>query len=162
MIVRIRKAVVGDENSLAELNALVQEFHVAKNPSYFKRTDQTEVALWFRGLLEKQTVRIWIAEQDGIYTGYSAVLLHERPANPFCLPRRWIEIDQIGVRQEYRGSGIGRKLIEQALSFARDEKIEDVELNSWCFNVDAHKAFQQFGFAPRVIRFGLKVASEVG
>jgi len=157
MTVRIQKAVVGDENALAELNAFVQEFHVAYNPSYFKRTDPAEVALWFRGLLEKPTVRIWIADQDGTYAGYAIVFLHERPANPFCLARRWIEIDQIGVRKEYRCSGIGRSLVEQALRFARDENIEDVELTSWSFNSDAHKAFQKIGFTPRLIRFGQKV-----
>jgi len=157
MTVRIRKAVVGDENALAELNDFVQEFHVAHNPSYFKRADLSEVALWFLGLLEKPNVRIWIAEQDGTHAGYAAVFLHERPASPFCHKRRWIEIDQIGVRQEYRCSGIGRRLVDQTLRFAREENIEDVELTSWCFNGDAHKAFQKIGFTPRLIRFEQKV-----
>jgi hypothetical protein len=66
MKVTIRKAKMGDEIVLAELNADVHEFHVAHNPSHFKRANLSEVAQWSRGLLEKPTVCIWIAEKEGI------------------------------------------------------------------------------------------------
>lgn len=154
MDVMIREAVPGDEDVLAELNAFVQEFHVVNNPSFFRPTDAVEVASWFRGLIETPGARIWIAEQGGSAVGYVVALLRERPANPFCLARRWIELDQIGVRAACRRAGIARRLVDQVLSFARAEAVTEVELSSWSFNPEAHQAFQKLGFAPRIVRFG--------
>lgn len=157
MNVRIREAVLGDEDSLAALSAFVQEYHRTQEPSCFKRAVPAEVAAWFRGSIEESTATIWIAEQEGTPVGYVVAVQNERSANPFCLLRRWIEIEQIGVRPECRRSGIGRRLVDQVLQFARTENIADIELTSWCFNTDAHRAFQKLGFAPKVIRFARKV-----
>ncbi len=154
MKVTIRRAKAGDDATLAKLNAFVHKFHVDHNPSHFRRAKRAEVAQWFRGLLEKPTARIWIAEKEGAPVGYAVAVLYERAANPFCLARRLIEIDQIGVRRECRGSGIGRRLVERVLRFARAERVGSVELTSWCFNGEAHKAFEKLGFIPKFVRFG--------
>ncbi len=96
MKVRIRQAQMGDEVVLAELNEFVHELHVDHNPSHFKRTKGTEVAQWFRDLLGRSTVRIWLAEEEGLAVGYASAFLHERfvPKNggpdpafcPACAP----------------------------------------------------------------------------
>ncbi|MGH2404820.1 MAG: GNAT family N-acetyltransferase [bacterium] len=103
-----RRAAPGDERTLAELNAFVQDFHVINNPAYFKPGAREEVTAWFKGLLEKSTVKIWIAEAGGVPVGYASAFLHERAENAFCRSRRWLEIDQIGVRPDWRRRGIGR------------------------------------------------------
>ncbi len=160
MDVTIREAILGDEDALAELNAFVQEFHRVHNPSFFKQSDAGEVASWFRGLLALPEARIWLAEQDGAAVGYVVAQLRERPANPFCLARRWIELDQIGVRAACRRAGIARRLVDRVLGFARAEAITEVELSSWSFNPEAHQAFQKLGFAPRIVRFGRTLDGE--
>ena len=158
MNVQIRAAISGDEKTLAALNAFVQEFHVMHNPSYFKPADIREVSAWFRELIGKPTVRIWIAEEGGKPVGYASVFLHDRPENPFCYARQWMEIDQVGVLPEYRRSGIGRRLVQHVVEAAGEEHIHDIELNSWCFNDGAHEAFRRLGFAPRIVRFGRGVS----
>ncbi len=158
MSVQIREAVAGDEGALTALNAFVQEFHLAHNPSFFKWADPAEVAGWFRGLIETPAARIWLAEQADAPVGYLVALVRERLENPFCLARRWIEIDQIGVCAAHRRAGIARRLVDRVLEFARAEEITEIELTSWSFNPEAHKAFQRLGFAPRLIRFGQTIS----
>jgi len=150
----IRRAVVGDERTLAELNGFVHELHLGQNPTYFRLTEPEEVAAWFRGLLESPTVKIWIAEASALPVGYVSVFWHERAQNPFCRARRWLEIDQVGVHPEWRRQGIGRALVHSVLQAARDEDIADVELSSWVWNCGAHEAFRRLGFIPKVVRFG--------
>jgi GNAT superfamily N-acetyltransferase len=150
----IRRAARGDEGALAELNAFVQELHVLGNPAYFKPSVHEEVSAWFRSLLEKSTVKIWIAEGDGVPVGFASTFLHERAENAFCRSRRWLEIDQIGVRPEWRRKGIARALVQVVLGAAKAESVHDVELSSWVFNDGAHEAFRRLGFTPRVVRFG--------
>ncbi|MCP4756295.1 MAG: GNAT family N-acetyltransferase [Proteobacteria bacterium] len=156
MTIQIRVAVPGDEKALSELNSFVQEFHVTHNPLYFKPVDIQEIKTWFRDLLKKPTVKIWIAEEGGTPVGYASVFIHKRPENPFCRTRKWLEIDQIGVLPEYQRGGIGRCLVQHVLQKACNENISNIELTSWCFNNSAHKAFQKLGFSPKVVRFGLE------
>src|SRR5258706_3500315 len=71
-----RRAVVGDERTLAELNGFVHALHLTNNPTYFRPVETEEVAAWFRGLLEDETVTIWIAEVDALSVGYVSALRH--------------------------------------------------------------------------------------
>ena len=153
----IRRAALGDERALTELNAFVHRFHVANKPAHFKPASPDEVAAWFRSQFGNQAVRIWIAEEAGTPVGYASVFLHERAENPFCLARRWFEIDQIAVRPDRQRNGIGRALVQHVLADARAEGIREVELTCWCFNPGAQEAFQRLGFAPRLTQFSLQV-----
>ena len=102
MSTTIRAAVLGDEALLAVLNGFVHELHVANRPEYFKPTRAEHVSAWFRSLLQKPAVLIWIAEEDGVPVGYVLALFHEREENPFCSARRWCEIDQIADARRQR------------------------------------------------------------
>jgi hypothetical protein len=62
MMTTVRRAVAGDESDLADLNAFVQDLHVANHPSFFKQAVPDEVRAWFRDLTRTSPVRIWIAE----------------------------------------------------------------------------------------------------
>jgi GNAT superfamily N-acetyltransferase len=155
MSTTIRAAVPGDEALLAVLNEFVHELHVANRPEYFKPTRPEHVSAWFRSLLQKPAVLIWIAEEDGVPVGYVSALLHEREETPFCSARRWCEIDQIAVDDKWRRRGIARALIERALTEVCRRGVREVEMSTWSFNEAAHHAFRQLGFAPQVIRFGL-------
>jgi GNAT superfamily N-acetyltransferase len=153
----IRRAALGDERALTELNAFVHGFHVANNPSHYKPASPDEVAAWFRDLFGNRAARIWIAEEARIPVGYASVSLRERAENPFCLARRWFDIDQIAVRPDRQRHGIGRALVQHVLAEARAEGIREVELTCWCFNPGAQEAFQRLGFAPTLTQFSLQV-----
>jgi GNAT superfamily N-acetyltransferase len=159
---KIRPAVPGDENALAELNALVHGFHARHHPSFFKPADLPAIRAWFRDQLQQPTARIWIAEQAGSTVGYASVLRRERPENAFCHSREWLEIDQIGVRPEHQRRGIGRRLVQRVLQAAREEHIHHVELTSWCFNPEAHQAFARLGFSPSIGRFARETSGTSG
>jgi diamine N-acetyltransferase len=154
--VNIRAAVPGDEPSLAVLNGIVQQLHVTSRPDFFKPTRLDEVTAWFRPLLEKPTVGIWLAEDQGSPIGYVLAFLHERAANPFCPSRRWCEIDQIAVRPDRQRQGVGRALIEKALAWARAEGAGDIELSTWSFNDSAQRMVRDLGFVPKIVRFELE------
>lgn len=155
MSASIRPAVVGDEVLLAGLNRFVQDLHLASRPDHFRPTQFEELARWFRLLLEKPTTRAWIAEEDGLPAGYLLALVHEVPANPFVRARRWCEIDQLAVDPSWQRRGIARALILTAVSAAKAEGIERVEVTSWSFNDGAQEVFRRFGFVPKVTRFEL-------
>lgn len=158
MSTTVRAAVPGDEKRLAVLNGFVHELHVANRPEYFTPTRAENVSAWFESLLQKPTVLICIAEEDGVPVGYVLAPLHERPENPLCPARRWCEIDQIAMDDKWRRRGIARTLVQTVLAEVRSRGIRDVEVSSWSFNEAAHHVFRWLGFAPKVIRFGLTLS----
>ena len=87
-----RAAVPGDEGLLAVLNGFVHELHVAKRPEYFKPAGAEHVSAWFRSILQKPAVLMWIAEDDGVPVGYVLALLHERESP------RWVAAESARPR----------------------------------------------------------------
>jgi GNAT superfamily N-acetyltransferase len=155
----IRSVNSGDVAALAVLNAEVQELHFASRPDEFKPVHVDEIAQWFVQLLQNPAARLWGAEVDGALVGYVVVLVREKPENPFCSARKWWDIDQMGVGAGSRRAGIGRALVEQVVSEARARGIANVELNSWAFNQEAHRAFARMGFVAKAVRFELRASA---
>ena len=150
---KIRRAVVGDEHTIAALNRFVHEMHHARRPDYYKAWRADDVAAWFRERLENPLPALWIAEEGGVAVGYVVVFFHEWSENPFRQTRRWCEIDQIAVDPAWRRRGVGLALMRAALDEARARAMQSVELSSWAFNTDAHAMVRRLGFGPRVVTF---------
>jgi diamine N-acetyltransferase len=151
--VKIRRAVVGDEHTLAALNRFVHDMHHARRPDYYKATRADDVAAWFRERLEHPLPAAWIAEEGGAAVGYVLAFFHDRADNAFRQARRWCEIDQIAVDPAWRRRGVGRMLMSAALDEARARGLSDVELSSWAFNTEAHALFRSLGFEVRTHTF---------
>jgi ribosomal protein S18 acetylase RimI-like enzyme len=152
----IRSALVGDEIVLARLNRFAQDLHVERRPDLFRAGTMQEVAAWFRSRLEDPTMRAWIAEDAAAPVGYLIAVLHDRPAGPFTVARRFCEIDQIAVDPARRGQGIARALMVEALTRARADGVDEFEATSWSFNDSAHTMFKRLGFVPKTVRFELR------
>jgi GNAT superfamily N-acetyltransferase len=157
-VISIRPAAPGDVPALALINLEVQALHVASRPDQFKPSQPSEIEQWLANLLENTSAKLWVAEKDGTLAGYVVVMPREKPENPFCPARKWWDVDQIGVRASDRRSGVGGALIQKVIAEARAQRIDELELNSWSFNQNAHAAFSRLGFVPKSVRFELRVA----
>ena len=155
MTITTRMANQDDAASLAKLNSFVQDFHLECHPSYFIKARNQDVADYFSDLMKQECVEIWLAEADALPVGYVSAIIHVRDVNPFCRSRKWIEIDQIGVRAEFRKRGIAKKLLDRIKNMAAINGIDNIELASWNFNREAHGAFARLGFSPLWTRFGM-------
>jgi GNAT superfamily N-acetyltransferase len=155
--VEIRPALAADVECLVRLNASVHARHLQERPEFFRATDSHELGEWFRQLLSKPTTRCWVAWLAAEATGYVLMREHLRAATVFCRERHWHEIEQIGVEARFQRRGIGRALLQTALTAAADTGASEVELASWSFNRDAHALFLRSGFAPRLSRFDLRL-----
>lgn len=153
MDVTIRRAGPGDEETLARLNGMVQALHVGARPDVFVPVALEDIAAWFRDALARDTHRAWLADVDGSPAGYVLAVIHERPANPFSLARRWCEIDHLGVTEGMRGRGVAHALVKAAIEWARELGIATMSAQCWSFNVAAQGAFARLGFTPMLVRF---------
>ena len=144
-----------DGDLLVELNAFVQDVHFEKRPADFKPTTASELAAWYRSLLQAPTARAWIAEQDGLPVGYVLAIANRRGESPFGPPRQWWRFDQIAVDPRFRRRGVGRALILKAIAEVKTLGIPNIEVQSWAFNQETHAMLRDVGFVPKTIRFEL-------
>ena len=150
----IRQAISKDALRLSSLSMDVQSLHAEHHPAIFKMPQNDDFAVsFFEEMLADPVVSIFIAEEDGQPVGYILCKLIERPENPFTFAMRYLLIDQISVRPEARGIGVGAALIHQAEILAKELSVDRINLDSWDFNLNAHAFFERMGFEKFMFRF---------
>ena len=61
------------------------------------------------------------------------------------MQRSWI-LNDLYVKNEYRGNGVAKLLLEKTYSFANETKAKGLSLSTSVNNERAQKIYEQFGF----------------
>jgi GNAT superfamily N-acetyltransferase len=154
--IAVRRAVLEDLARLVAMQREVQELHIKNRPDQFKPIADAEAARWLRGLLESVDAHVWVALSAGEVAGNAVAIHKHRAEHTFSPARAWCEVEQIVVTQAHRRQGIARALLQAIVHDAYAKGIMEIELTSWSFNTDAHRAFEAFGFTPKIVRFELR------
>jgi len=145
-MINIRLATSSDIESLIPLNYEVQSLHIDIAPSVFCEVKKDGLSKWFQAQMEDCNTQLFIAENSTKILGYLIIKVIKRPSNPFMFKQHYAYIDHMCVDSEYRGNGIGRKLISVAVDFAKGSGIGHIELDVWSKNINAKNAYKKIGF----------------
>jgi len=90
----------------------------------------------FRGLLRRTDADLYVAEVSGSVVGYTAF---------------WSVVDQgelgnVSVTAQWRGRGIGHRLVETILDRAAERGVREVYLEVRVSNTGAQKLYHSYGF----------------
>jgi GNAT superfamily N-acetyltransferase len=94
---------------------------------------------------------ILIAECDGTLVGYTTVLAALPNDDPDEIDYAYAYIHDIAVRSDLRGKGIGKLLLTEADTFAREQGAVCLRISVLAENGGALSLYQSFGFKPRVV-----------
>jgi ribosomal protein S18 acetylase RimI-like enzyme len=143
LMVSIRRARTGEVNKLQALNDAV----FADNSRY----DQDAMLDWaqskagetyFTTAINNPEACFLVAEDEGKLVGYIA----GSPKKFDDRMSRYVEIDNLGVSRDYRRHGVGKKLMETCLKWAKDEGFQKVHLRCYSANVGALEFYKHNGF----------------
>ena len=144
----IRRATPDDAAAIARLNAHVQGWHAAQYPDvFFPDPDPVALEAFFRERLQEPGVTCFLAGEPAV--GYALCALSGRPLSVFSPPIRRVIVDQIAVAPEARRKSVGAGLLAAARALAREEHCDELLLDTWEGNHDAHAFFEANGFALR-------------
>ena len=147
-----RRATPADAATLARLNAHVQGWHAAHYPEvFFPNPDPQALTAWFSDRLADPDCTAFLTGDPA--TGYALCQLQTRAASIFSPPVRRLMIDHIAVAPEARRQGQGRALLEAARDLARSLTVDEILLDTWDANRDAHAFFRAAGFEARRMLF---------
>ena len=147
-----RRATPGDAATLARLNAQVQGWHAARYPEvFFPDPDPEGLHAWFAERLADPACTAFLTGDPPL--GYALCMLQEREASVFSPAIRRLLVDHIAVAPEARRQGLGLALLDAARGLAQALQVDEILLDTWEANHDAHAFFRAAGFSPRRMLF---------
>src|SRR5215472_2742517 len=155
----IRAAVQGDHAQLCDLFDELDELHRDARPDIFRNPagdarSRDDMACLMAG----EGGTIVVAEGGSGLVGVAVALLRDPVSHPLLVTRKIVEIDNIVVRRGYQRQGIGRRLVAACVEWARQRRVDDVEIAVHDFNVGAIAFYAALGFEMSVHRLRRRLA----
>jgi ribosomal protein S18 acetylase RimI-like enzyme len=148
-MVTVRVAVMEDADAIARLTAEVQQLHNEALPGIFKTpSDRLFSRERLATLLHDANSTVAVAESNGDVIGHIYGIIMQRAENDFKVADKYMYIQQIGVRKDFRRLGAGRALIAFIEGRAVASEVSGLQLDYWAFNTRAQSFFESCGFSP--------------
>lgn len=148
----IRCATAADYDCVEAIMKEVQKLHIDWRPDIYKEADTVLPEEIFRRMVEAGT--FLVAERDGNVVGLlSYVYRHVQSDKQ--VTRNVLFVDDLAVKEEYRGMGIGRALLDFVKNKVCKEHLDGLELQVNARNVQARRMYEAYGFTEKSINMEL-------
>lgn len=143
----IRRAAPQDCDDLCMLIDQVDALHRNNQPEVFRKPiGPVRDREYVLALIADDNVGLFVAEVDGALGGMIHAFVRDTPDIPVLVPRRFVMIDNMVVREDWRGRGLGRALITTVHQWAIEKGATSVELNVYDFNQQARDFYESMGY----------------
>ena len=142
---QIRMATLADLDSIESLWREMMDFHVVLD-DYFTLAPEADTnhREYMAGLIQDEAKRVFIAEDDGLLLGYLMAEVCNYP--PIYVHKSYGHIGAISVTESARRRGVGRQLLEIALEWFREQKLQRVECGVAVENLVSQAFWKGLGF----------------
>jgi ribosomal protein S18 acetylase RimI-like enzyme len=146
MNIQIRPYSSEDAPSVKKCIFQLKQIEGDYDPDFF--TDTTAVNKLFLKILEKigEKGAVFVAETNDEVVGFISLQVENKNDPLICKKVDCVYISDIAVLENYRGVGIGMKLLQAGEKYAQVKKIKYLKLNVCAKNQKAMDLYQRFGF----------------
>lgn len=141
----LREAELEDFNKLQPIHKEVHDLHVNGRPDIYSRAEYTLDPSYFRQLIESDEGIIYIIEDKNEVVGFTILRINGAPDRITSVKRKYLFMEDLGIRKEYRGQGLGKLLYQRAIEFGKEKGAKSLELGVWEFNEDAINFYKFMG-----------------
>lgn len=145
----IRAATIDDiDKGLLEVFIDGYRFHQNGRPDIFADLSDDELK---NDLIHNfdRLKTIVILVNDKI-VGYLSYIIKKRHTSK-------LDVDQFVILEQYRGRGLGKKLMEESKKIAMENGCNRIELNCWLFNENALAMYEHIGYVRQRIMYEMKL-----
>lgn len=156
--VTVRRATMSDYAPVCELFGQGDALHAVALPHLFQRTqgparDEELIAQ----IVNDADTLLLVAENAGHLVGVLRAVVRQAHNHPAVVPRSFVEVSEVVVREGLRGRGIGTLLMEEAHRWAVERGAGTVELSVWEFNSQALSLYEKLGYTTMYRRLSRAV-----
>lgn len=141
----IRKAQLKDIKDIDRLLYQVHEIHALSRPDLFKKGEKKYNDEELMQIMQDPNKPIFVYENNGKVLGYAFCIISDHADSVSLVNYKNLYIDDLCVDSNTRGQGIGKKIYEFVLSYAKSINCYNVTLNVWAKNEKALKFYQSIG-----------------
>lgn len=141
----ISVATKNDLASIARIFHQVGMIHYQNTKTEFKEPNLKNDLFFIGRHLRAENIQVIKAEIKGQICGYLILYINNYPDNYFICPARGF-ISSIGVDEQFRGQGIGKKLLAFAEQMLKEKGIKILEIDVYTFNKAADNLYNKAGF----------------
>lgn len=141
----IRLALNKDIDAISKLLYEVHDVHVKARPDLFKNGMKKYNDEELKTIINDSKKPIFVYEETGEILGYAFCVISDNNDKPSLVNYLNLYIDDLCVKENTRGKGIGKKLYEYCISYAKEIGCYNVTLNVWADNINALKFYENLG-----------------
>ncbi len=147
----IRFARESDIPDIENLLVQVCNVHSNKRPDLFKKDGQKYNSEQIKKLISDKNTPIITAfdEETQRVVGYAMCVMKKIENNTSLCDMKTLYLDDLCIDENLRGKGIGKKVFDKVVEFARNEGCYNITLNVWEGNDSAKKFYEKCGFKPQ-------------
>ena len=142
----IRRAADRDCKKILKLLSEVEAIHQKGRPDIFRVNGTKFTGDELVRMLSDDTTPIFVADVDGEVMGYAFCVLGEIKDDTMLLDAKTLHIEDVCVDENARGTGIGGRILDYVLEYAKGSGIDRVDLDVWEFNETARAFYEKHGF----------------
>ena len=145
----IREATLNDfDKGLLKVFIEGYRYHQYGRPDIFANISDNDLK---NDLIENfdRLNTIVILEDESI-VGYLSYKIKEKHTKK-------LDVDQLVILEQYRGKGLGKKLMDEAKKIAIDNGCDRIELNCWMFNENALAMYEHIGYNRQRIIYEMEL-----
>ena len=147
----IRFAAPQDIPGMIDLLKQVGQVHHEGRPDIFRTGARKYGASQILAMLDSPKTPIFVAVEGEKVVGYGFCQVKIYDRDPVIADHTEIYIDDLCVDASCRGQGIGKKIYEEILRYAKMRRAYNVTLNVWCCNENAMAFYEKLGLKPQKI-----------
>lgn len=151
---KIEIPTINDLQDIDRIAKQVHECHVKWRPDIFEHTSSIINEEELLNMIESK--EIYIAKIKEHIVGYFILSSREGKKNGYRY-RKELDIDAMGVDENYRNQGIGRKMLEYIKEYAKENNYTNLRLTVNEENENAKHLYESVGFKVKNIAYSMQI-----
>jgi ribosomal protein S18 acetylase RimI-like enzyme len=143
---KIRQATVDDAHAICQLLTEGGILHAQALPTLLKIPEFSMTENFVDGLLQDEESHLWVAEANQQVVGYLHFNYREEREHPIIVPRSYITVLSLIVKEQFRQQGIGKSLMQRVHEWVKEHNVDDIELQVYEFNTPAMGFYEKLGY----------------
>lgn len=145
IILMIRKAKENDIPRVLDLLSQVNDVHAEGRPDFFIKGKRKYNESDLVKIISDENTPVFVCEEDDDIKGYAFCVMQDLSKCHNLHPDKSLYVDDICVDEKYRRQGVGRKLYDFVIQYAKNEGCFNVTLNVWDKNPEAKAFYEDMG-----------------
>jgi len=129
---KIRVATIKDIDQIALL--FVEQFDAQAKIEPYLMQSGTQSKQFIEDSIMKEDSQIFVAEEEEKIIGFASVYERKTPDIDCVVPHKYAYLMEIIVTEQQQGKGIATRLMNVVKQWARDRKLDYIELNVYANN----------------------------